>query len=347
MDEANDVRVCSNCGYEFEWDGTTVNAVDPRWQILCPACRRTMRACACCGRMDWQYDLWGAPEGSVCRECLQERYRQCMSCGNWRRDGHVDAGRFYCNETCYRNANRPVHSYDYRPDPIFHGAPEDGLFLGVELEFETPEKDDTAWELFSNYSDAETLFYLEYDSTVPNGFELVSHPCSLAYHQDSFGWPRILRYLKSVGCQSFHAKDSCGIHVHVSRAAFSNGEQVRLTYFMNRHRQNWETLAQRTSNQWSAFKDKPLSDDAINGDDRYEVVNCLNDDTLEFRMFKGTLRLESFMAVLELTETICRFIMSYNNTDIVNDQVAWDDFMTFARASGHKYLDAYLTRKGF
>lgn len=346
MDENTVIR-CAMCECDFEWDGTILDTVNPRLEAVCPTCRDRMQACVCCGKLDFQYDLWSTPDGRVCGPCVQQHYHQCMNCGNRARDGYEDEGRFYCNEDCYRSANYPIHSFDYRPTPIFYGTPADGLFLGVELEFEAPKRDETAWGLLSEYGDGEKLFYLKNDGSISYGFELVSHPCGLAYHQDSFGWPRILKYLNGMKCKSFHAESSCGIHVHVSRAAFSVTEQIRLTYFMNRHRGSWETLAQRTSNQWSAFKNKPLHAEALGSGDRYEVVNGLNEDTLEFRLFKGTLRLVSFMAILELTETICRFTMSYNNTDIVDDEMAWGDFLTFARASGHKYLAAYLTRKGF
>jgi hypothetical protein len=59
---------------------------------------------------------------------------------------------------------------------------------------------------------------------------------------------------------------------------------------------------------YAKIKEKKLLDGArIAQPDRYEAVNLTNQRTIEFRIFRGTLRYESIMACIEFTRAVWHF----------------------------------------
>jgi len=103
---------------------------------------------------------------TICDECRQDWYWQCQSCDGWNRDG-ADCGNGCCGEDCDCEDCRDeddegcgglIHSYDYKPYPVFHGAGP--LFLGPEIEIETPYyRDDDCAKIADSHLGA--LGYLE------------------------------------------------------------------------------------------------------------------------------------------------------------------------------------------
>ena len=65
--------------------------------------------------------------------------------------------------------------------------------------------------------------------------------------------------------------------------------------------------------------------------DRYYAVNLSNDDTIEFRLFRGTLNPDSFLATLELVNTI----VCYSRSDKSIDGMTWDDLLVTDRLKAY------------
>src|SRR5439155_8451606 len=108
-----------------------------------------------------------------------------------------------------------VYDYSYKPVPVFHGIGP--LFLGPEIEVQTPhDRDWECAELACNHLGS--LGYLKTDSSINGGFEIVTHPMSYPWAIENFPW-HMLTQLDGMGC---YASESTGIHVHVSRAAFGS-----------------------------------------------------------------------------------------------------------------------------
>ena len=145
-----------------------------------------------------------------------------------------------------------VHSYGYRPNPMFFVAVEDtvrerdietpaGLagkrseasyngrvreqfpVLGFELEMSDEEGDFTYSDCASYLNDRIGSFaYLKEDGSVGNGFELVTHPHTLdAYNLRSELWSA-LDYIRAHGWRSWKSSSSCGLHIHINTASFHN-----------------------------------------------------------------------------------------------------------------------------
>lgn len=126
---------------------------------------------------------------------------------------------------CYTRMERAnaIQDYYYKPaSNFFRNGPR---FFGVELEIdEAGESDRSAWELLSiANSKGEKKLYCKHDGSLSDGFELVTHSMSLSYHMEQMPWERLLRRAVELGYTS-HQAGSCGLHVHVSRAAFSSTE---------------------------------------------------------------------------------------------------------------------------
>ena len=59
---------------------------------------------------------------------------------------------------------------------------------------------------------------------------------------------------------------------------------------------------------------------------RYVAVNLENYNTIEFRLFRGTLRYKTFLATLQLVDEIC--YCAINMTDKEMEDLSWSDFVS-------------------
>ena len=108
---------------------------------------------------------------------------------------------------------------------------------------------------------------------------------------------------------------------------------ARILFFVENH---WNELlrfsrrTQRQMEQWAARygrKDDPKAvlDHAKNNQfERYTCVNLTNYNTIEFRMFRGTLKLNTLKATLQMVERICDVAIFMSDQEIKN--LSWSDF---------------------
>ena len=153
-----------------------------------------------------------------------------------------------------------------------------------------------------------------------------------------------------------HQAGTCGLHVHVNRNAFGCTEGLqdaciaRILYFFEK---NWEELlkfSRRTQsqlNQWAArygYKDQPreILDHAKKGGGcgRYSCVNLQNYNTIEFRIFRGTLKYNTLIATLQLVDRVCE--VALNLSDIQLKELSWT---TFAAGCHAPELVQYLKER--
>ena len=90
---------------------------------------------------------------------------------------------------------------------------------------------------------------------------------------------------------------------------------ARIFYFFEKHWEERMKFSRRTQCQlerWAArygYKERPMEilDYAKKGyyGGRYICANPQNSDTVEFRMFRGTLKTRTFLVTLELVDRIC------------------------------------------
>ena len=137
-----------------------------------------------------------------------------------------------------------------------------------------------------------------------------------------------------------HQAGTCGLHVHVSRKAFGDSYDAqdsaiaRVLFFVECH---WRELlrfsrrTQRQMDQWAArygYRDRPdemLEHVKKGAGSRYTCVNLTNCDTIEFRMFRGTLKLNTLLATLQMVNRICDAAFYLSDDEL--RALSWSDFV--------------------
>lgn len=262
-------------------------------------------------------------EGHLCPSCYDEA-DICPECGRWIRCGCQSRrgrdGLLYCSEECLEEAGQEpaIHAYNYRPEFTFYGDPKDA-YLGVELEV---DRGNSPEALANDVIENERL-YCMHDGSLDDGVEIASMPMTLDEHVGSDVWQfvrekALLRYFKS------HDTRTCGLHVHVNRAFFGGTDKVRnaayykLMRLVQRFEEPIKLFSRRSSDRYAAFSArcwkkaegtifrKGEDIDHYYRDEKYMALNFTHSNTIEFRMFKGTLRVETILATLAFVDGLAR-----------------------------------------
>lgn len=333
-------RECSICGSVHPVEALT--ELDGDW--LCGNCLHTETVrCQRCGERIWRDDNAGDGSTSLCQRCYDRYYTSCVDCGRV----ILQDDAYYIDEDdydarCYgchcRVRERIIRDYFYRPEPVFYGQAD--RYFGIELEIEAGgESEGKARQILevANASGDE-LVYIKHDGSLMDGMELVSHPATVDFHLNHFPWAAIMEKAKSLGYVS-HQGGTCGLHFHVNRSAFGETEEeqeaviARILYFFEKHWPELLRFSRRTQaqlQQWAnryGLKEHPqeILEHAKGNQERYTCVNLTNYHTLEFRMTRGTLRLSSFRAALQLLDRICDVALAFTDEEIKN--MSWTSFV--------------------
>ncbi len=309
--------------------------------------------CDSCGGYHIKEECFFAFSEVYCEACYCEMFRSCDRCGDllYVDDGHYTDDGCYC-DGCYDHVHSGefIQSWSYKPDPDYYG--KNKLRYGIELEVERMRGndkscDDMAEDLTENNGN---WIYFKEDGSLDNGFEIVSHPSDLEYHRSKHDWQGVLSDLAESGFRS-HNTNTCGIHIHASRKHLTESQIVKIVSFVNIHRNKMARIARRDAGSYNKYKDiwqgKDLKD-CCHSMDRYEAVNLINRHTIEFRIFRGTLKYSTFMATLEIVDAIIGFCGS----DLCgvgymfhSSEQTWFKFIDFLRKDRkqYKYAMKYLT----
>lgn len=348
---------CEECGTRL--NGEAIHVFDEK--ILCNDCfHRLTVVCDCCSDRIWSSEAEGDSHLTLCRYCYDNQFTTCESCGTLIRtdEAHYsDSDYPYC-DSCYREyKDRSIKEYNYKPSPIFYG--EGNFFMGVELEIDEGGEVERYAEEIQDIANAKNEhLYCKHDGSLNDGFELVSHPMTLEYHLNEMPWRDILHKAIDLGYSS-HNSGSCGLHIHCNRSAFSadyDDQEViigRIVYFVEKHWQELVKFSRRTSrtlNRWAAryatisATTKETYEKAKNKYmGRYVAVNLENEHTIEFRMFRGTLRYQTFIAALQLVEEICKTAVKLSDQEL--EAMSWCDFVSGIDRKENAELIGYLKSK--
>ena len=331
--------VCTSCGNEFYRE--QLSPFDG--ELLCPSCLSNQTVyCSCCDRRIWTDDNVGTDAQPLCQDCFDDHFERCTTCNALIRRGDTFFREDdpYCQE-CYHSVcdRDAIHDYYYKPTPIFYG--DGNRFFGVELEIDGAGEDsDNAAEILHIANAEQPLTYCKHDGSLDEGFEIVTHPMTLDFHLRSMPWEQIVEKAKKLGYTS-HQAGTCGLHVHINRTAFGSTESTqdaaiaRTLFFFEKFWDELLKFSRRTQgqlNQWAArygYKDQPqeILDHAKSGRHagRYTAVNLTNADTVEFRMFRGTLKYNTLIATLELLDCIIDAAIYLTDDDL--KAMSWSSFM--------------------
>jgi hypothetical protein len=232
-----------------------------------------------------------------------------------------------------------IEQYSYKPNPEFFG---DGkLFMGVELEVDEGGKDDdNAGTLKNIANSSDEHIYIKADGSLEDGFEIVSHPMTLQYHLEKMDWESVLKEAVDMGYRS-HQTSTCGLHVHVNRDAFGSNQAeqeeviAKILFFIEKHWAEMFKFSRRSQyniDRWAARygyekTGKEILEKAKGSyTSRYVAVNLKNYYTIEFRLFRGTLKYNTFIATLQMVQKICDVALSMSQEELEN--LSWSEFVS-------------------
>ena len=353
-DNKKNALYCSRCGALI---GEDEEYEEVNGEVVCTDCFENHTVtCDRCGETIWSDDSYGDEFTTLCRHCYENHYVRCSCCSALLHedDAYTIDGDFYCSD-CYHDEvdkRRSIHDYGYKPEPIFYG--DSKRYFGIELEIDGAGKDgDAADDLLAIGNRNGEHIYIKSDGSLDDGMEIVTHPMSIEYHK-SFPWDELMKKAINMGYRS-HQTSTCGLHFHVNRSCLGDSREEqdetisRILFFVESHWNELLKFSRRSEyamNRWAARygyekTGREILDKAKKGNNgRYAAVNLMNYTTIEFRMFRGTLKINTFLATLELVNAIIDTALYLSEEQL--SRQSWSEFVATIT---EPELIAYLKEK--
>lgn len=338
--------VCDMCGHR----GTCYKHRDFPRQLV---------ACVACGRVTTYGDFRArCNEWDIAR--IEEREAERRRAENLRREAQRrDMGR--------------IQQYSFKPEPKFFGRSKEGLFFGIEHEVECRNVEPQAFARECHGLDPDGLFYFKPDASIRRGVEIVSHPMSFTYIMRNYP-PQVAEYIAQFGMKGANGGRSynCGIHVHMSRAAF--GRPYHLWKFMeffyrfpglvqlvaartgqegangdhhfsyNKEKQGYKVRLDPKTGRHETDPDGFMRDMArgkVVSQDRHVAINTQNRDTIEVRVFRSTTNHKRLRAYIQFLNAVFYYtriarVQAKKNPD---KQMSEQGFRDFVYRQPGKYAD--------
>ena len=294
-----------------------------------------------------------------CEDCYSENCYYCDDCDESYhndypcdcRDEDSDSGRC-CR--AYRSSGS-VHDYSCKPSPNFKGTNKHGMYLGFELEVEF--KDNTAVPAVYASRNLDGLAYLKHDGSISNGFEIVTHPHTHAEYRDNSKllWDTIETLRKDYNGRSWDT-DTCGLHIHLSRAGFSSGAHLHRFIALVYHNAPYMMKFAGRKTRFARFNDvytfdeydRPVfsikhkvGDPNRYSSERYSAVNTQNPNTIELRFFRGTMKTSGVLSALDLAQAMVEYTRELRLDDVKLGALSWEWFADYVVSNNGLYPDLY------
>ena len=260
-----------------------------------------------------------------------------------------------------------IHQFNYVPKYIKHFMPGESedttLLLGAEIEVggnnnvtSDNDKNSTVKKCIQimnrSDSDEENLIYSTHDSTVQIEFDTM--PCSLEFHKNKMNYREMFEYLDKEGYKG-HDCETAGLHIHANRSYLGKSrisqELVisKILYILEKFNNEICVIARR-DNDYSEFVGEKQNEDSIvelygkyKDKGKRAALNLQHKDTIEFRMFKSTLKYETFILTLEFVKDIIDYAKSVDIEEI--ELAKWFDLMNCFSSELRKYYEFRYQKK--
>jgi hypothetical protein len=289
----------------------------------------------------------------VCYLC-SDSLNVCQHCGD----------KYIPDAECPCGNDRLIHNYNYKPRFKFYTKPSEPRdyrtqFLGLEFEVLCPDRvirDRNVRRVYDNQ-----WLYVVHDGSIGDfNFEAVTMPMTrkFFYEEAREAIGDQLNRWRASGCSSWES-GTCGFHIHLSKNSFYSTHLFKLLKLWLQNPQFSIDLAQRTQDNWfdeySSFQlyDNRTRDivGRAKGNNpvrptvrprggypagRYSAINTTSAKTVEWRLFKGSLRLpvveKNIEAVLASYDYTFRTSLGSTNVPA---------FMGFVEANHSRYPNLY------
>ena len=275
--------------------------------------------------------------------------------------------RGFINNIISNKTKTYIHQFNYIPKYIKHFMPGESedttLLLGAEIEVggnnnisSYNDKNSTVKKCIQimngSDSDEENLIYSTHDSTVQIEFDTM--PCSLEFHKNKMNYHEMFEYIDKEGYKG-HDCETAGLHIHANRNYLGKSrisqELVisKILYILEKFNDEICVIARR-DNDYSEFAGEKQNEDSIvelygkyKDKGKRAALNLQHKDTIEFRMFKSTLKYETFILTLEFVKDIIDYAKSVDIEEI--ELAKWSDLMNCFSSELRKYYEFRYQKK--
>lgn len=337
----NNYFCCEECGEIWHIDDSI--SVDDGEKYVCPDCANSeYYQCVDCGH--YYSQVVSLTNGdSICSYCFERGdYGYCDNCGesDYSENMHYDdgSGCWYCDDCWEENGGGIIASYHSHDNELeFFGNDKNNTvpYFGIELEIDKGSSNIECAE-YTKDQFPDNFIYFEHDGSLDDGYENITQPATLLYHYNLKDiYQNVFKYLSSKGYRS-HDTSTCGLHVHFNRDFFEENEDLYITRLLYLTEKFWDNLVkfsrrkldklQRWANKYDSTPEKVLEDMKGYKLDRYKAVNLTNADTIEFRLFRGTLNINTFIATLQLCNELVMNARYIKNAEELQN-LKWEDLL--------------------
>lgn len=333
-------KLCADCDqYHYEGDLTYIDFYD---KYVCSDCMEDYYVCNDCGALMHREDMtivyhYGE-EVQVCDTCLDCNYSYCDECNDYHDNDEFredSNGDWWCSDCYERYHSTELYSYHEFSDWHLYHLPEEQeeppYYIGYELEVDNGDYQSDCIDRVTQNLNAVCM----HDGSLGyKGFEIVSHPQSYKYITSEYtirNMKNTFEYLISNGYRS-HDTSTCGLHFHVTRP--DDATIDRILFLLETYKDEFIKFSRRNESQlsrWCAFTSDSTRTDNLTKSlyyikknkvkgNRYMVLNLTNSNTIEFRLFKGTLNIDTFLASVELVNNI---VSLCSNKKININNITW------------------------
>lgn len=328
---------CHHCGRIEPIERTTW--LDHYQITVCEDCLdEYYHTCCDCGEVIHRWDSRYLNGEFYCEDCFQDVTCWCEVCEEYVHEDDWNSEYDCCQSCAEERASKLIwsyHSHSFRKVGV--AKPSENIFhKGVELEVENRSDVITNNDMARIIHNLNENLLFERDGSLEHGFEIITQPHTFEKFAE-IRWKDILESCSENGFRS-HNTSTCGLHIHYSWQFFGmtreeQDENVgKVIAFYERNIDQMLKFSRRT---WGEFQHWARGYDtngdvevckncAKKGNDRYHYINMTNSNTVEFRLGRGTLNYDSFMAWNDFHDCLVRNVKNVSYEDIDNYRI-WLD----------------------
>ena len=272
-------------------------------------------------------------EKYLCSDCSY----LCENCGS--RYGQ----EFNADECC--EEEQELHNYSWSPNLVFHTeagtrsrAIPFRLYMGFEVEMEhaSPHVHQACEKFGENWCDPELVYFKSDGSLGWDGAEMVTQPMTLEAFRQKMPW-EMIAWLHEKGARAWNRK-SCGLHVHVSRSAFSASHMWKFLKFQLVNSEHCVAVAGRNSSQWASWDNDYMveiskeTSKAVKKSvycNRYSAININPSNTIELRYFRPNMIKNGLVRVAEFVDSIYEYTKQISLREVFNGGLDWNVYMAW------------------
>lgn len=379
LDEAATIKgvtQCLRCSRSLPLGQRKTYRLAPEYNgVLCRDCARMYSTrCSSCGVRLWITRLENSRRlfrstsrgNYICLTCSQSM-SECPLCGSFadklfKRKSRYGAEEYGCGRCLCVTDNG-----DWGDDPdylCYHfNQVEEGFFYGMELETDDySARSDAIQRLHTaqiQHCD-EPTFWLKPDGSLAHGIEICFHPRTVSnwveFLTNGF-FSEIKTIIESHGGKAYNTS-SAGLHIHREKEGVTELLRNKLILFFSQCKPQLQKIAQRRGNHYCSYDryntTRVSQGENIMRGDRNALTLRSYHETIEFRLFRGTLAPKTLVAQIGFADLLLEWLdaskKSYLDSLVRHKGAMWEALMLYAHRSEHvaiQYIHELLTRKRF